>query len=155
MRRCWPLVLLGALGCDSGEGPGETSLLLPDLAGEWSGTFSGEIGLIGAPGATVRDTFQLAFDVQQDEALYVYDGEVLRGGAGPEYLYGYRSGTFAVSEDRRAQIECVQSTQLGEALVLRVRGAFDPSFAAFEGVVHDAVGVEGEEYAVILRRSAP
>ena len=153
MRRGLLALLLAALGCDGATvGPDDPPVLLPDVAGEWSGTFQGEVGLVGASGRVVRDTFRLVFDIRQDRAEASYNGEFLRGGAEPEYLYGCGAGTFAVAEDGRVPLRCVQQTQLDEALVLRVRARVDPAVGTMRGVVYDVLGAEGAEYGVVLRR---
>lgn len=155
IRRLWLLTLLGALGCDGPTDPGEPGLLLPDLAGEWTGTFVGAVGVVGAPGVSVRDTFRLVFAFEQDGAEVGYYGEVLRGAAGSRYLYGCQSGGFTVTQERHVRLDCVQATQLDATLVLRVRGEADAAGTGVEGVVYDVVGAEGTEYDVTLRRSAP
>ena len=152
MRRLVLALLLAALGCDGPTTPDDPPVLLPDVAGEWSGTFQGEVGLVGAPGRVVRDTFRLVFDIRQDRAEASYNGELLRGGAEPQYLYGCGAGTFAVAEDGRVPLRCVQQTQLDEALVLRVRARVDPAAGTMRGVVYNVLGADGAEYGVVLRR---
>lgn len=152
MRRAALLVLLAAPGCDGPTAPEGPPLLLPDLAGEWMGTFVGTVGVVGAPGVTVRDTFRLALAFEQDGAEVGYHGEISRGADGSRYLYGCQPGGFTVGQERRVRLDCVQATQLDATLVLRVRGEADAAGAAIDGTVYDVVGTEGAEYGVTLRR---
>ncbi|GAB5536743.1 MAG: hypothetical protein Rubg2KO_29920 [Rubricoccaceae bacterium] len=156
MKRLYLIVgLLSIVGCrESVVGPIDPPLdLLPDVVGEFSGTYEGELGLLGVPDTVIRDTFQLAFTIDRIDVEFVYDGEMYRGGETPDYLYGCGSGMLTVSMERRVQIDCVQSTQFDDTVVLRVAGQFDTTFDVLRGVVYDVNGVDGAQYPVELRRS--
>ena len=158
MRLVAFVVLLVLVGCrDTVTGPGGPPLdLSPDVVGVYAGSFEGEIGLIGTPDSTVQDTFRLAFDVRRldTETAFSYQGELLRGGTEPTAFYACGSGPLVVSDDREVQIDCVQGSQLGGTLVLRLDARFDPTFDVLRGTIRDVNGVEEATYAVDLRRTA-
>ena len=155
LKLCGLIALLGIVGCrESVVGPIDPPLdLLPDVVGEYRGAYEGDQGLLGVPGTVIRDTFQLSFNISRIDVEFVYEGEMYRGGETPVYLYGCGSGNLIISLERRVQIDCVQSTQFGDTVVLRVAGQFDATFDVMQGVVYNVNGVEGAEYPIELRRS--
>ncbi len=144
------LALLAASGCHGtvvGEDPG---LRLPDVAGTWTGGFAGDLGVPGSD-VVLRDTFGLTFTVVQDQGEFGYEGEVRRGPS-QEPLYDCAPRLLAPpGDERHLQVECVQATQLGESLVLRVIGDADPGYEVLRGVVRDRDGVDGEMEIVLTR----
>lgn len=160
MRLAALIVFLSLTGCrDSLTGPGHGAPpldLSPDVVGSYAGVFEGEVGLIGTPDSTVQDTFRLAFDFRrlETETAFSYQGELLRGSTASAAFYDCGSGPLVVSDDREVQIDCVQGSQLGRTLVLRLDARFDSTFDVLRETIRDVNGVEGAEYAVELRRSA-
>lgn len=158
MRRLLLVLLL--VGCrDSVVGPDPPEIdLTPRIAGTWTGTFDGRLGVVGVPPvvgppvSVLRDTFVVTFDVRRVGDDFGYTGRVQRGASGATDLYDCSPEPVTVDLARQVSMPCVLGTQLGEALVFRVEAQADTAFQSLTGTVLDVYGV-GESYPITLTRA--
>jgi len=144
------LLAVAVGGCRDTVAGEEIEFLLPEVAGTWTGGFVGDLGVPGSD-VVLRDTFGLTFAVVQDSTEFGYSGTVRRG---PDQrpLFDCAPRLLDTSgDDRQLAFDCVQATQLGETLVLRVVGSADAEHEALTGVVRDRYGVDGT-VAITLTR---